>query len=72
MIQDVTVDMFDDVVANITSNRYLGFNEVELTAEGHNHNKALHISVTCENNLVSRLLVDTSYSLNVFPKITLS
>ncbi|XP_050889361.1 uncharacterized protein LOC127094585 [Lathyrus oleraceus] len=30
VMQDITVDQFDNVVANITSSRYLGFNEVEL------------------------------------------
>lgn len=72
VMQDTTVDQFDDVVANITARRYLGFNKAELTTEGHNHNKALYISVTCADTLVSRVLVDTGYSLNVLPKSTLS
>lgn len=70
-MQDITVDQFDDVVANIVLSRYLGFNNAELTAEGHNHNKASHISVTCVNTLVSRVLVDTGSFLNIFPKSTL-
>lgn len=72
VMQDITVDQFDDLVANITTSRYLGFNEAELTAEGHNHNKALHISMTCADTLISRVLVDTDSSLNVSPKSTLS
>lgn len=72
VMHDITFDQFDDVVANNTTSMYLGFNEVELTAERHNHNKALHISVTCVDTLVSRILVDTSSSLNVLPKSTLS
>ena len=71
-MQDISVEQFDDVVANIFTSRYLGFNKAELTVEGHNHNKALHIFVTCANTLVSRVLVDTGSSLNVFPKSTLS
>lgn len=71
-MQDIIVDQFDDVVVNIIASRYLGFNEVEFPAEGHNHNKALHISVTCANTLVPRVLVDTGSSLNMFPKSTLS
>ncbi|XP_050875207.1 uncharacterized protein LOC127078828 [Lathyrus oleraceus] len=43
VMQDITVDQFDDVVANITANRHLGFNEAELPLEGNAHNKALHI-----------------------------
>lgn len=72
MIQDITVDQFDDVVANITANRYLGFNKAELPPEGNAHNKSLHISVMCINSLLSRVLVDTGSSLNVMPKATLS
>lgn len=43
VMQHITIDHFDDVVAIIFASRYLGFNKVELTTEGHNHNKALHI-----------------------------
>ncbi|XP_050915718.1 uncharacterized protein LOC127130797 [Lathyrus oleraceus] len=72
VMQDITVDQFDDVVANITASKYLVFNEVELPPEGNAHNKALHISVTCTDSLLSRFLVDTGSSLNVLPKSTLS
>lgn len=71
-MQNITVDRFDNMVANITTSRYMSFNEAELTAEGHNHNKALHIFVTCADTLISRVLVDTGFSLNVLPKIILS
>ncbi|GAU10426.1 hypothetical protein TSUD_419170, partial [Trifolium subterraneum] len=69
--RDITVDQFDGVVGNITASRYLGFSEDELPAEGHNHNRALHISVKCLDNILSRVLVDTGSSLNVMPKTTL-
>lgn len=72
VMQDISVDQFDDVVANISMSKYLGFNKAELKVEGHNHNKALHIYVTCVDTLIFRGLVDTSSSLNVFPKSTLS
>ncbi|XP_050909780.1 uncharacterized protein LOC127123622 [Lathyrus oleraceus] len=72
MLQDITVNQFDNVVANITASRYLRFNETKLPPEGNAHNKALHISVMCTNSLLSRVLVDTSSSLNVLPKATLS
>lgn len=72
MMKDITVDQFDDVVANMTANRYLGFNEVELPPEGNAHNKTLHNSVTCTDSLLSRVLVDTGSSLNILPKSTLS
>lgn len=72
MIQDITVDPFEDVVANITASRYLGFNEVELPLEENSHNKALHISVTCVYTFLSWVLVDTCSSLNIMAKDTLS
>ncbi|CAJ2644571.1 unnamed protein product [Trifolium pratense] len=69
--KDITVGQFDGVVANITSSRYLGFNESELPSKGHDHNKALHIFVKCLGNILSKVLVDTGSSLNVMPKRTL-
>lgn len=53
VMQDITVDQFDDVVASITTSRYLGFNEAESPPEGKAHNKALHISVACTDSLLS-------------------
>lgn len=72
VMHDISVDQFDEVVSNITSIQYLGFNNVELPAEGTAHNKALHISSTCMDTLISRVQVDIGSSLNVFPKNTLS
>lgn len=72
VMQDITVDQFDDVVDKINVTQYLGFNKAELATEEHNHNKALHIYVTCAVTLVSRVLVDRSSSLNVLPKSALS
>lgn len=71
-MQDITIDQFDDAVANTSASRYLGFNEAKLIVEGYNHNKALNISFTCIDTLVSRVLVDTGSSLNMLPKSTLS
>lgn len=72
VIQDIIVDEFDDVVANSMVSRYLGFNDVELPIREAAHNRALHIYVTCMDTLLSRVLVDTSSSLNVLHKNTLS
>lgn len=72
VMQDTTVSQFVDGVANITTSRYLGFNEAGLPPKGNAQNKALHISVTCTDSLLSRVLIDTGSSLNVLPKSTLS
>lgn len=70
--QDITVNQFDGIVNNITSCRNLSFSDEDLTNEGRNHNKALHISVKCGVDNTARVLVDTGSSLNVMPKITLN
>ncbi|XP_050914977.1 uncharacterized protein LOC127129916 [Lathyrus oleraceus] len=70
--QSITVDQFDGVVANITTWNTLSFSGEELPEDGQNHNRALHISVKCEDDALARDLVDTGSSLNVIPKRTLS
>jgi hypothetical protein len=69
---DVTVNQFDGIVANITACNNLSFCDEELPEEGRNHNLALHISVNCQEDAMSNVLVDTGSSLNVMPKSTLS
>ncbi|XP_050876657.1 uncharacterized protein LOC127080379 [Lathyrus oleraceus] len=69
--KDITIEQFDDVIAYVTTENFLGFNDDELPIEGKNHNKALHISLKCIDTILSRVLVDTGSSLNVMPKTTL-
>ena len=66
--QDVTVDQFDGIVGDITSCNNLGFSDEELPEEGRNHNMALHISISCGNDTLSSVLVDTGSLLNVMVK----
>lgn len=70
--QNITIDRFDGVVANIIANSRLGFSDDELPVEGTNHNKDLHISMKCLDTILSRVLVDTRSSLNFMPKRTLT
>lgn len=70
--QDITTGQFDHVIANITACNTLSFSNEELPKEGPNHNRALHISVKCEEDNLERVLVDTGSSLNVLPKRVLS
>lgn len=70
--QDITVGQFDGVVANIIACNTLSFNGGELPKEGQNHNRALHVSVKCQEDTLARFLVDTGSSLNVLPKRILS
>ncbi|XP_050890371.1 uncharacterized protein LOC127095771 [Lathyrus oleraceus] len=66
--QSITVDQFDEVVANITACNTLSFSGEELPEDGQNHNCALHISMKCKDDALARGLVDTRSSLNVMPK----
>lgn len=68
---DIIVNQIDKVMANIIARNCLGFNNDELPPKGQAQNKALHISVKCQDSLLSRVLVDTRSSLNVLPKKTL-
>ncbi|XP_058733279.1 uncharacterized protein LOC131604881 [Vicia villosa] len=69
---DVTIDQFGGIVGNITACNNLSFSDEELPGEGRNHNLALHISMNCQSDALSNVLVDTASSLNVMPKSTLS
>ncbi|KAI5402156.1 hypothetical protein KIW84_066564 [Lathyrus oleraceus] len=69
---DVTIEQFDNIVANITACNTLSFYDSDLPEEGRDHNMALHISMHCKNDAMSNVLVDTGSSLNVLPKTTLS
>lgn len=59
------------MVVNITARSCLGFSNDELPPKGHTHKKSLHMSVKCQDSILSRVLVDTGSSLNVIPKNTL-
>ncbi|KAI5437176.1 hypothetical protein KIW84_023336 [Lathyrus oleraceus] len=69
---DVTMEQFDSIVANITACNNLSFCDSDLPEEGRDHNLALHISLSCKDDAMSNVMVDTGSSLNVFPKTTLS
>jgi len=67
---DVTIGQFDGIVGNITARNNLSFSDEELPKEGRNHNMALHISVNCNTDALSNMLVDSGSSLNVMAKTT--
>ena len=71
MPHEITVNQFENVCANISAENGLGFTDFDLPPEGQDHNKALHISMECRGTTLSRVLVDTWSSLNVFPKSAL-
>lgn len=68
----ITVNQFNGIINNITFCGNLSFTDEDLTEEGRDHNRALHIFVKCASDSMSRVLVDTGSSLNVMPKTTLN
>jgi hypothetical protein len=56
---DVTIEQFDSIVANITACNNLSFCDADLLEEGRDHNLALHISMSCKDDAMSNVLVDT-------------
>ncbi|KAI5389240.1 hypothetical protein KIW84_074773 [Lathyrus oleraceus] len=66
--QEITVNQFETVVLNVNASHGLGFTDLDLTVDGCNHNKALHILMECKGEVLSHVLVDTGSSLNVLPK----
>ncbi|CAJ2674231.1 unnamed protein product [Trifolium pratense] len=69
--QDVTVDQFGGIVGNIMISSNLSFNDEELPEEGTKHNLGLYISMNCQSDALSNVLVDNGSALNVMPKATL-
>lgn len=70
--QEISVNQFEAMVANISTSSCLGFNDDELPPEGSNHNKTLHIFIEYMDTILSRVLVDTGSLLNNLPKNSLS
>ncbi|XP_070003266.1 uncharacterized protein [Nicotiana sylvestris] len=48
------------------------FSDDELHVEGTEHNKALYLTVKCEDSVVTRVLVDNGFSANICPLSTLN
>ena len=69
--QNISLDKFEGIVGNITTNNYLTFTDDEIPTEGRGHNKALHVSVKCLDHVMARALIDNGSSLNVMPRSTL-
>jgi len=70
--QEISVNQLEGVIANVNTRHGLGFTDLDLTPEGRNHNRALHITMECKGAVLSHVLVDSGSSLNVLPKKALS
>jgi len=69
--QGISLDKFEGIISHITANDHLVFTDEEIPAEGKGHNKDLHVSMSCMNYVIARVLIDNGSSLNVMPKSTL-
>ncbi|XP_070008369.1 uncharacterized protein [Nicotiana sylvestris] len=60
-----------NMVGKVLENHKITFHEDELPLEGLSHNKALHITVQCEDYFITKVLIDGGSSLNICPLVTL-
>ncbi|KHN25016.1 hypothetical protein glysoja_047728, partial [Glycine soja] len=65
---DISVEDFEGIINNITTNNYLTFVEEEIPIEGRGHNRALHVFVKCMDHIMAKVLMDNGSSLNIMPK----
>lgn len=70
--EDISVNQFDNVVANLSVGSCLMFTDDDLPPNGREHTMALHISIKCADATLSQVLVGTCSSLNVLSKTTLT
>ena len=68
--QDISLEGFEGIINNITTNNYLTFTDEEIPIEGRGHNRALHVSIKFMDHIVAKVLINNDSSLNVMPKST--
>ncbi|XP_070030634.1 uncharacterized protein [Nicotiana sylvestris] len=68
---NITGGEMADMVGQVLESHKITFHEDELPPEGLGHNKALHITVQCEDHFITKILIDGASSLNICPLITL-
>ena len=59
-------------MANITACNNLSFSDEEFPEQGRNHNLAMLISMNCQEDALSNVLVDIGSSIIVMAKSTMS
>ena len=69
--QDISMEGFEGIINNITTNNYLTFTKEEIPTERKGHNRALHMSVKCMEHIMAKVLIENCSSMNVMPKSTL-
>ncbi|XP_070005338.1 uncharacterized protein [Nicotiana sylvestris] len=67
----ITVKHLEKISGKIFEANRITFSDDELPMEGIEHNRALYLTVKCEDSIVSRGLVDNGSSANICPMSTL-
>lgn len=68
----ISVNHLEKITNKIFEANRVTFSDDELPVEGTEHNKALYLTLKCENSVVTRVLVDNGSSANICPLSTLS
>ncbi|XP_070015159.1 uncharacterized protein [Nicotiana sylvestris] len=68
---NITGEEMANMVGLVLESHEITFYEDEQPPEGPGHNKALHITIQCEDYLITRILIDGGSSLNICPLVTL-
>ncbi|XP_070047278.1 uncharacterized protein [Nicotiana tomentosiformis] len=63
----ITVNHLEKIADKIFEANKITFSDDELPMEGTEHNRALYLTVKCEDSAVSRVLVDNDSSANICP-----
>ncbi|XP_070014306.1 uncharacterized protein [Nicotiana sylvestris] len=68
----IIVNHLEKISNKIFEVNRITFSDDELHVEGTEHNKALYLTVKCEDFVVTRVLVDNGSSTNIYPLSTLN
>lgn len=68
---NTTSEELDATIRKMIEANKVSFRKDEIPSEGVDHNKALHITVKCGDQVISRVLVDGGSRVNICPFFTL-
>lgn len=68
----ISVNHLEKIANKIFEVNKVTFSDDELPVEGTEHNRALYLTVKCEDSVVTRVLVDNGSSANICPLSTLN
>ena len=69
--KETTINQLENMTKCIFESNAITFTNDELPKEGAGHNKALHLTVTCEGYYVKRVMIDGGLGVDICPLSTL-